>query len=109
MTNRVKLDAYDWSQISQQAADRARTEKQNCSILKDSAKAYSESAKKDAGTVQSIAGNFDTNAAAKVTAYDSNAATKTVEYNNNHSTKVAELNTLKSSIEAMIPTVVTYD
>jgi hypothetical protein len=30
MTNRVKLDAYDWSKISQQAADRARADKEIC-------------------------------------------------------------------------------
>lgn len=30
MANRVKPDAYDWSQISQQAADRARADKEIC-------------------------------------------------------------------------------
>ena len=142
MTNRVKLDAYDWSQISQQAADRARADKQSCSILEESAKTYAGNAQQSLASTQTIAnsfdsnvtvktGEFDANASAKTTAYDSNhsakvqtydsndtakleaynsnTVTKTSEYNNNHSTKIAELNTLKNSITAMIPTVVTYD
>lgn len=153
MTNRVKLDAYDWSQISQRAAERARADKQSCSILEESAKTYAGNAQQSLASTQTIAnsfdsnvtvktGEFDANASAKTTAYDSNhsakvqtydnnhtakmqaydsndtaklaaynsnTVTKTSEYDNNHSTKIAELNTLKNSITAMIPTVVTYD
>lgn len=52
MANRVKPDAYDWSQISRQAADRARSDKAACEVISLEAAAAKDEAKKLVSDVQ---------------------------------------------------------
>lgn len=54
MTERTKLGSYDWAQVSQKSADRARTDRKTCESIQQTIETRIKDAEQFASTAEQI-------------------------------------------------------